>query len=458
VTKSRRIGAALMAAGLACGGGALAVWQAVPAHADSSESTSLSSYELHGGGRGINYWSARATGSGFDTPPGMEMGAAEAALASGPVGSGVASFVWPGPIAANGGTLLLVLQPGCSATQQAGIPDGATPICPIPPDIANQANVPFRAESHTGSKVPAATNDPAPGIHLQSSALNNDVSADAVVNQVGGGLGNFGKVVTHGETTTDSSSGTATGSSTIQNVDLGPAGTIHIGSIISNAKAQTFGDHASGDASTVVGSMTIGGTPVTVDKDGVHVQSGTLPTGAAVDGVNKILANFKMTITLGTPTKDIKGASGDVTAPPLIITFGDPTSQQVMILGGATASVTSAGGGGGDLSDLTSDLTSFDSTDTGSADLGSSGAIDTSSLSDSGPSATPTGTARRVGTGDQALGATQNLASHGKPIKTGAILLAVLGAGLLALGMRRLSDDVLAERAATSCPLDEEAS
>ena len=455
MTKSRRIGAALMAAGLTCGGSALAVWQAAPAHADS-DSTSLSSFELHGGGRGINYWNAGATGSGFDTPPGAEMGSSEASLASGPVGSGLASFVWPGPIAANGGTLLLVLQPGCGATQQASIPDGSTPICPIPADIANQANVPFRAESHTGSKVPAATNDPVPGVHLQSSALNNDVSADAVVNQAGGGLGNFGKVVTHGETTTDSASGTATGSSTIQNVDLGPAGTIHIGSIISNAKAQTFGDHATGDAATTVGNMTIGGTPVTLDKDGLHVQSGTLPTGSAVDGVNKILANFKMTITLGTPTKTIKGADGAVTAPPVIITFGDPTSQQVMILGGADATVTSAGGGGSDLSDLTSDLTSFDSTDTGSTDLGSTSVVDTGSLSDTGSSSTPTATTHRAGTGDQALGATQNLASHGKPIKTGAILLAVIGAGLLALGMRRLSDDVLAERAATSCPLDEE--
>ena len=44
--------------------------------------------------------------------------------------------------------------------------------------------------------------------------------------------------------------------------------------------------------------MTIGGTPVTVDKDGVHVQSGTLPTGAAVDGVNKILlAGTKRRVT-----------------------------------------------------------------------------------------------------------------------------------------------------------------
>ena len=161
-----------------------------------------------------------------------------------------------------------------------------------------------------------------------------------------------------------------------------------------------------------------------------------------------------MTITLGSPSKTIKGADGDVTAPPLVITFGDATTQQVLILGGATASVTSAGGGG-DLSDLTSDLSSFDSGDTGSTDLGSTGSVEPGSLSDSG-SATPTATGKHsAGPGEQALNG-ETIASHGKPIKTGAILLAVIGAGLLALGLRRLSDDVLTERAATSCPLDEE--
>jgi uncharacterized protein (TIGR03382 family) len=50
------------------------------------------------------------------------------------------------------------------------------------------------------------------------------------------------------------------------------------------------------------------------------------------------------------------------------------------------------------------------------------------------------------------------VAATGKPIKPGAIILGVLAAGLLAVGMRRLGDDVLAEQAGTTCPLDGDAS
>jgi hypothetical protein len=55
-----------------------------------------------------------------------------------------------------------------------------------------------------------------------------------------------------------------------------------------------------------------------------------------------------------------------------------------------------------------------------------------------------------------ALGPVQNAASSGKPVKPGAILLGVLGAGLLAVGMRRLGDNVLTEQAGSTCPLDGE--
>ena len=141
------------------------------------------------------------------------------------------------------------------------------------------------------------------------------------------------------------------------------------------------------------------------------------------------------------------------TAPPLIIMWGkasDGSGPNALIFGGSTASVAGAAGS----NSLTSDLTGVGGdtgiTGGGSSDLGGTGSLG-GDLGTSGPAATP----RPSAGGGQALGATTPIASHGEPIKAGAIILAVIGAGLLAFGMRRLSDDVLTEQVGTSCPLDE---
>lgn len=442
----RRIGAALVAAGLTVGGAAFAAWQAGPANA-ADPGGGLESFELHAGGRGVNFYSAPGSGGGLDDP-GAAIAETEANLANGPVGSGVAATAWPGPTAANGGTLLLVLQPGCSVTQGQNVP-GA---CPIPNEVATNANLPAKAEAHTGSKVPSASSDPTPNIHLTAAALDNDTIGDAVVNQIGGAVGNIGKIVTHAESTSSSDGGKAVGTSNITDIDIG--GVVKIKSISSNAQATTDGNAATGKADTVVNGMTIAGQPATIDKDGLHIGGGGGPSPVSQQIAQQALQQAGITMTLGTGESHIQGSSATVTAPPLIIMFGkasDNSGPNAVIFGGSTASVKGSRQSS-DLSSSVSDLTGGSSIG-GSSDLGGTG-----SIGDIGGTGSPSAvTPSRAGgsSGGQQLGVTAPIASHGTPIGTGPIILAVIGAGLLAIGARRLSDDVLSEQVGTTCPLDE---
>ena len=438
-----RVSAALLAAGLACGTAGVAMWQASPAGA-----VELFSFELNAGARGVNVFSPALKDATLDDP-GAAIGETEASLESGPVGHGMAAVAWPGPTAANGGTLLLVLQPGCGVTGPANIPNGATPLCPVPDEAAQQANVPLRAEAQSGSEVPTSTNDQVPGVHLTATALKDKVSGDATVNKIGGALGSLGKIVTHSDSSTSDAGGAAIGTSTVQDVSLGQ-GAVKIQSIISTAKATTDGTTAGGNGTTVISGLTIGGQPATIDQHGLHFGGSNQPANAVANQLaQQALGSAGIGMTLGAPTKEVKGSAAVVGAPSLVISIKMGDATWYLIFGGAKASVTGAPGDSSVVDDLLGgsfdSSSSFDSGGAAFTDVGSAPVVDV-------PSSSGTG----AGNGEVALGPTENAVSKGRPIRPGAVLLGVLAAGLLAVGMKRLSDEALVERAGTSCPLDGE--
>jgi hypothetical protein len=422
--RSRKVGAALLAAGLLSAAGA--AWQAIPASADSS----LLSFEL----TATSHGAATILPSGDSgTMVGGFVPEAEASLATGPIGLGLASIAWPGPTAANGGTLLAVLVPGA-------------------PPQASSLNYPLRAESRTG-ETPATKTFDGPGFSLRSTSLPNLVESDAHVESATSGLLSLGAVTTLSRTSTTDGGGLSEANSTTQDISI--ADVLKIQSVTSTATAKTTGDSGTGDAKTIVSGVTVGGQPATIDEQGLHLadQNGT-PIGAVANQIaRQALSSAGITVTVTAPTKKIEGGTVDTTAGVLVIDWKTSGGEFSATFGGSSASAQSSPGVG----DLTGDL--------GAGGLGAGtdlGAtpVDSGSLGDLGSTPVDTGTAPSTGTGSgaQALGPTRNVAATGKPIKPGAIILGVLAAGLLAVGMRRLGDDVLAEQAGTTCPLDGDAS
>ncbi|MCU1485613.1 MAG: hypothetical protein JWN67_2359 [Actinomycetia bacterium] len=436
--RNRKAAVALLAAGLLSAGGA--VWQALPAAADDS---GLTSFELHATSHGFQVLlpagdSANVEG---DVPQ------ADAALAAGPIGSGLATILWPGATGANAGALLQVLQPGCTVGSQTGLPIGS-PVCPLP-EQASQLNYPVKAEAKTGQDPPTSSFDAAPGVSLKATALPALVEALAHVQNASSSGFSLGTVSATARTRTDDTAVLSEADSTSQNINIG--GVLKIQSVVSTAKASVDGGKGTGDAVTTVSGVTIADQPVAIDQNGVHFtdQKG-VPLGAvATQIIQQALGASGMTITVTAPEKKISGGKVEMHAGVLVIGYKTDSGPFTITFGGATATAESGPGLG--------DLTSFDDGSlAGTGDLGTTG--DVGSVGDLGTSPVDTGTTPAGnGNGEVALGPTEEVAA-GRPIKPGAVIFGVLAAGLLALGMRRLGDGVLAEQAGTTCPLDGEGS
>jgi len=129
--------------------------------------------------------------------------------------------------------------------------------------------------------------------------------------------------------------------SVMRNVSLG-GGAVTISSITSVAHAVTTGKTATGTASTTVNGMKIGGVPVTVDDKGVHIdgQGQSLPS---LDALNSMLKQAGFQLVVASPTRVIKGASAELFSGQLIFTQDNPQytsnlndSTTVVTLGGAS--------------------------------------------------------------------------------------------------------------------------
>ena len=423
--RSRR-GAALIAAGLLCGAGAVGFYLAPTARA-----AELSSFDLRANATGFQWFSTSAKDAALDDP-GTGVPMTQVHLESGPVGYGLSTVLWPGALASNGGTLLLVVQPT------------------TPPGVANAANYPIRAESRTGQNPPESHDNHVAGTDLTATALNDMVSADAVINKAAGIPGTFGTTTTHSLVKTSDVGGVAEAFSLVQDINIGEV--IKIESVSSRADASTDGTKSGGDAVTVVNGMEIGGQPAYVDQDGLHIGERNQPVNAVANQIaQQALAGAGYKIYVSSPQKETTGAMTTVQAGSLIIThhtdkseFGD-ASDETYRFGGAAATVTGEGGDVTALLGETTDLTGGDLGGTGGSvgDLGGGGGGNVPAAGGGG------------GGNDQAVGQLQPIASHGKAIRPGALILAILGAGLLAFGMKRLSDDVLAEQLQqTTCTLE----
>jgi hypothetical protein len=441
--RARRSGIGFVLCGLLCGLTAFSGWRATPARAASVRPASLGAFDFHSGARGVRFFDIDAKNGNEDG----DVPEASSNLASGPVGSALAAVAWPGPIAGNVGTLILVSSPSA-------------------PPQASMLNDPVKAEAHTGQNPPTVTNSSVPGVTMTATATSDTVQSDATVQNTASDAGTFGPTHAHSSTTTTGDVGKAASNSVVQNVNIG-AGAVKIDSVTSTAEAHSDGTKADGSATTTVNGMTIGGTPATVDQNGVHVGDQGQPANQAANAAaQQVLAQSGITMTVSAPTRDVKGSNAAVTAGSLIITFptgaGNPTF--VMTIGGAEASVAATtadespsladlgtsvsggAGGGGDVASLV---------DTSPSGVAAGGLGVASGVAGSGSPVVPSSGGARPTT-TRVTPFTPAAAFGARPTTFGWVLLALVAAGLVSFGLRRLTDDLLGERGASACPLQQD--
>ena len=440
----RRSSFAMIAAGLLAGAVSVTGITSSAAQEAPPAPAGLFSYELDAGGRGYSMF--------YEDGSGMRYGEAtvpesSSALATGPIGLGLASMAWPGPVAGNAGSLILVLSPDA-------------------PEEASDLNYPVRAEARTGQEPPTVTNE-IPGAVMTATATAEAVEADARVDSVAGEDGTFGPSRARTKSFLEGGKGIAEASSVVEKISLA-GGVVKIDSVTSTAKALTDGTKASGEAATVVSGMTIGGQPATIGEDGLTIGESDQPLNAVANQIAKqALAQSGVEMVLGAPVKELEGSSAVVSAPSLVITWESEGGIFGFVVGGARAAVA----GSPALDDAA--LGDVDLGDTPAAPVeapgGGTATLDETGAGSGGgdtpvsdvpagggePQLAPPSDAGGGDGGEVALDEAAPARSLSKPVKASYLLLGLLAAVLVAIGMRRLGDDVLAERVAgAACALE----
>jgi hypothetical protein len=316
---------------------------------------------------------------------------------------------------------------------------------------------------------------------MSSHADGKTVDSQAAVTGFGtGGLIQVGTITGHGTTTLSDTAADSTGVSAMAGVDI-LGGLLHIDSIKSKATASSDGTTARGGGNTVVSGVKVAGVAASIDNTGVHVAQSNTPLGGAIAPVNQlinqVLSGLSLKAELLRTTNSPKGAQNNVTAGGLVITYNVPAnisqllstvlhnipqipnvwtdSTVTITLAGATADVDAAPGFsfGADTGAGVTPGPAGSDTATGSPGVAGTSTPGSSSLA-SAPQLAQSTTRRAGGTGQnrpQTISSSPIGFFNG--LDPGLIVLALIGAVLTAIGMKRLCAGVLEPTAGSVCPL-----
>jgi hypothetical protein len=273
-------------------------------------------------GSGLVGYSALANAPGLGIT-GIYMGVsldvpeANSSLTTGGVGAGLASIAWPGDIGGRFGDAILIVDPSA-------------------PPQAKALDDPVKAETHSTGTT-HAVNKTVPGTVMASTASHELVTASSQTHlsiPVLGAVGGF----------SGSSSTRLIGSHTIQAVahsvftDLKLAGgVIDIGSLTSDAAVISDGTTSHGHATTTVGGVTIGGVPVVIDRQGIHLSKSVIPTSPITSLLAKTLSALHLTATFTPAIVTRSGGSGSYDAGALVLSYSSNGSTYTVTLGRAAA-------------------------------------------------------------------------------------------------------------------------
>ena len=436
MTRQRTRALALVAAGSLCLAGSLAT--AVGVAAQEAPGSGLGSFALSASAPGINVRFEEGGYCGPGPTAGCEgvVPAAVSTLGNGPIGYGLASIAWPGAVAGNAGSVIVV---------GGGPPE------------ASQLNSPVRAEARTGQEPTTTTNTDYPGATMTASAAATEVTALAETSTTTvPGAGKAGSISGTSRTAvTGTSTAVATAQSRITDLELA-AGVLKIKSITSTAEGTTDAKTATATGTTTVSGATVAGVPVSIDERGITVQTQSAPVnGIATEAVNQAVANAGMTVAVSSPIVTQDGGSVVYSAGSLVISWEPQDGYRAsVILGGASVSLAAGEGFAFDVPVDAAPVAPPVDTGTVSIEPEPAPALDTGSaavdvaLPEAPPVAAPEPETAPATLASQRLGL---------PPGNGVLLvmLALLGAGLVAAGLKRLPDRVLAATAAV-CPLGEE--
>ncbi len=366
----------------------------------------------------------------------------EARHETGPTGHGTASMLWPGSTAANFGGFFGF--PNYPVRSEAFYPQG-------PPDHV----------SNDGGTLTMKT-------HSDDAKTEASTSTQSVP---GGPVGTIGSLTSSSATTIESARVVSAGTAAASDINL-LNGVIHIGSVVTEAKAITDGTVGTVEGQTSVTGATVGGTPVTVDSTGIHGPA-TIPL--APNPAQAALDQLGVSIKVAEPVDTVNGADSARTAGGLVVTFSPATAglpasfETVYRFAGvsvssaavppvATGGAGGAGGAAGGAAGKTAGKTAGGGTSGAPASGGTttpgSGAT-TTTIPGTPPTAASTVPASEIVTTQPVAAPLPIPAGAAIPVTLGGVAVAAAAVGgRMLTGLARRA--VTAEQTGVTCPLGEQ--
>jgi hypothetical protein len=407
-----------------------------PAHALDAPGSGFFGYTLLAQGSGMQMTEDEPSANSHPEAD-SEVPYSQVSLTSGPVGYALSSAAWPGALAANAGSLILLVNSGA-------------------PSQVKMLNDPVRAEARTGGETSTVTNDSVPGVTMTATVLPGKVSAASVIDggQAGTTVG-FGTTTSKSSAVLSAASATTTADSAVKDISLA-SGVVTIGSVVSHATGTTNGTVVSGAGRTVVTGLKVANVPVSVDDKGVTVASSSSPIDpVAVDTVNSALASMNLRIALSKPSSARSGGSISYDAGSLVVYWAPPGSSNVFTaaLGGArvVAAATKSDLYGGNVPPAFPPVNPPVAVGPGTGGTG----IGSAPLPPTQPVVNPPVNPPAVAAPGPATGSLLEPLASGTTAPALSVTLAVLGALLLLAGLWRAPFLVLVSPAAARCPLEE---
>jgi hypothetical protein len=429
----------------------------VPMATSAADQTSggLVGYEIESAAPGVELVYDNAA---FPTPahPAFTgtMPEATSTMSTGPQTEGFTSILWPGPLVGNLGTTFQQLNQLC-APASIPLPSGANCL-PIPQALKQflaGKNDPVRADAKNSGPQDASYGGPG-ALYMRAHAVDQQATADSGVSSfVASPLVNFGSVTAHSSATLANGGNVAVGDAigTMGGLELGlglpglPSNValLTISSVVSTVHVQSDGSKGYGKGGTVISGVTVAGMPATIDQDGLHLGSTSQPLAPLLTPLastaSRLLDQFKFKVSVAQPIEVTQGSSEMLALGGVTVAFKTPDGSSFKITAGKAAAAVD-----GSPNEPFPSLPAIPSAIAPSLSSPEA-ALSAPSLPEvaSVPLVSPSGPAVAPAVPQSTRNASFLPGFGG--LAAGLLVAGLVAAALIGAGLKRLSDDVLAE-------------
>jgi hypothetical protein len=299
---------------------ALALWAPIgviaAGYAQSLNAEDFSGYDMKAKASAISFiFDSPSLGIPAHPTGELNFAYSEASLQSGPAAYGLGSILWPGQVAA-------ALPPFLQDT----IEDSSGGQFEFPVDVPAW---PIRAESFypqgpTDSSLDSGT------MHMRSSAKEKSAEGVSYLNKfVLPAIASMGNQASFSTLGFDPDGAVSMTEAAANGVSL-LNGAITFDSVVTRATARSNGEKGSVAGTTTIVGAEVGGTPVAIDSNGVHVAGSNTPTAAQQQALNQVLNQLGVTMELSRPVDTVNGASASRALGGLVISIKSSTVEPLI--------------------------------------------------------------------------------------------------------------------------------